>query len=556
MNEADPTTILHISDLHFGSDFDTRREGGVDSLLSSLLRDLKEVNDERSPDCIVVSGDLTTKGESKGHRAALKFLVDLTSRLKLRRKDVVIVPGNHEINWKKLERYDHHGWPIEKLRAAAFSSYENVVNKFYGHGRIDAANCWFTTHWSDEKVFVLGLNSCMIDGPRYQGVGYVDQDQTEDALRRFGKHWDRCAVRVAVLHHHLVPVTWMENRPNLKHPSLTLNTERVLSWLSDNGFQLVLHGHQHQPFCAAQVRFKKRFARSEIVILAAGSAGAKPVRLDHGLGRIHYQLLSVVPGQIELHSRMADGEMFSRFEYHQRLSIPLRPGMNSPQLSRILAHLETQTNSKLVGAVQRTGAGTAVGFPRDSLHSLYPGIMAAASNKCFGTSLGISVQSADDDDPMFGLSHSEQIASGDFRQLFIAPEPDYRKRRVRNFLTKLSLKGLKVRVISDDAYFSIAKLSMLEIFDRLVSIYPSFPSALSFRRALKSDLTRLMLAIFGDEDDRFIGFTFDRSDNSKSDVPIRSQKSSFVVLVFEPPAPFLALVQSLLDQAWKNASHP
>jgi len=366
-------------------------------------------------------------------------------------------------------------------------------------------------------------------------------------------------VRVAVLHHHLVPVTWMESRPNLDHPSLTLNTERVLSWLSENGFQVVLHGHQHQPFCAAEVRFgksKKRFARSEIVILGAGSAGAKPVRLDHGLGRIHYQLLSVVPGQIELHSRMADGEMFTRFEYHQRLSIPLRPGMNSPQLCRVLAHLETQTNSKLVGAIQRTGAGTAVGFPRDSLPSLYPGILAAASNKCFGTSLGISAQSADDDDPMFGLSHSEQIASGDFRQLFIAPEPDCQKRRVRNFLTKLSLKGLKVRVISDDAYFSIAKPSMVEIFDKLVSMYPSFPAAPSFRRALRSDLTRLMLAIFGDEDDRFIGFTFDRSDNSRAGVTIRSQKSSFVVLVFEPPPQFLSLVQRLLDQAWKNASYP
>jgi calcineurin-like phosphoesterase family protein len=559
MSETRPTTILHISDLHFGSDFDIRRLGGVDSLLNSLVRDLREVNDGKSPHCIVVSGDLTTQGQPEGHVAALEFLVDLTAKLKLRRKDVVIVPGNHEINWKELELNYEDRKPIDELRTAAFASYQNnLFNKFYGLERVDTAKSWFTTDWSDGKVFVLGLNSCMIDGPDHPGVGYVDPEQMDDALTRFGKKWDRCAVRIAVVHHHLVPVTWMESRPNPDRPSLTLNTERVLRWLTENGFQAVLHGHQHQPFCAAEVRFGKpqeddsrRFARSEIVLLGAGSVSVKPIRLGH-IGQNHYQLLSVIPGKIELHSRKADGTMFTKFGYHQRLLIPLRPGMNSPQLCRVLAHLETQTNSKLLGTVRRVGSGTAVGFPRDSLPSLYPSILAAASNKCIGTSLLISLQSADDD-PMFSSSHSEQMDAGSFRQLFIAAEEDCKKRKVRNFLSKLSLKGLKVKVISDVAYSSIAKTSMSQIFDTLVSIYPTFPGITSFRKALRSDRTRLMLAIFGEEDDRFIGFTFDRSDNTKG-VTTRFQKSSFVVLVFEPPRNFLSLVHELLDQAWTTAS--
>lgn len=557
MKETDPTTILHISDLHFGSDFDERRVG-VDSLLDSLVRDLKEVN--KRPDCLVVSGDLTTQGEPGGHADALKFLVDLTSELGLARKDVVIVPGNHEIDWKEIKRCQDAGCPVDELRAAAFRSYQNnLFNKFYGLDRLDTAS-WFTTHWSDKRVFVLGLNSCMIDGPDHQGVGYVDPNQMGDALKMFGNKWRDCSTRIAVVHHHLVPVTWMEANPDLNPPSLTINTQRVLDWLVKNSFHAVLHGHQHQPFCAAEVRFDKykgsdptRFARSEIVLLGAGTIGANRSRLNN-IGRNHYQLLSITQGQIELHSRVSAGNVFTEFEYHQRLSIPLRPGLNSPQLCRVVAHLETQTNSKLLGALGRDGVGTSVGFPRHSLPSLYPSILAAASNKYIGTSmLPNSPPGADTDAPEFGSSY-EQMDSH-FRQLFIVPAEELKKPEVQKFLLNQSSKDLKVGTISDVTYSSIARTAMGEVVDTLSSLYRPFPGDESLLKALKSDPTRLMLAVFGEKDDRFVGLIIDPSeDTGEAEATSNNDQDPFVVLSFEPPPKFLSLVHGLLEQAWNSAS--
>lgn len=103
-------TILHISDLHRTPGHHVTN----DELISALIRDRAaytgSVRPIRAPDAIVVSGDIVqgvplgTANSASVLRAqydeALKFLTELTDRfLAGDRSRVVIVPGNHDIDW-------------------------------------------------------------------------------------------------------------------------------------------------------------------------------------------------------------------------------------------------------------------------------------------------------------------------------------------------------------------------------------------------------------------------------------------------------------------------
>src|SRR5687768_10618922 len=96
-----------------------------------------------------------------------------------------------------------------------------------------------------------------------------------------------------------------------------------------------------------------------------------------------------------------------------------------------------------------------------------------------------------------------------FRQLFIVPEEELKKPEVQKFLLNQSSKDLKLGTISDVAYSTIARTGMGEVVDTLCSLYPPFPADESFLKALKSDPMRLMLAVFGEKDDRFVGVIID-----------------------------------------------
>ena len=52
------------------------------------------------PDLIIVSGDLTQRADGKEFTLALRFLEGLLPLVDNDRRRVLIVPGNHDLNWK------------------------------------------------------------------------------------------------------------------------------------------------------------------------------------------------------------------------------------------------------------------------------------------------------------------------------------------------------------------------------------------------------------------------------------------------------------------------
>jgi hypothetical protein len=93
-----PVVVLHLTDLHFGWD-GTRSETDNRTLaLRSLIGELEKLDEECRPNIVCISGDIGWRGQESDYTLAKTWLSELLSKLKLSPSDMVVCPGNHDIN--------------------------------------------------------------------------------------------------------------------------------------------------------------------------------------------------------------------------------------------------------------------------------------------------------------------------------------------------------------------------------------------------------------------------------------------------------------------------
>jgi 3',5'-cyclic AMP phosphodiesterase CpdA len=220
--------LLHVSDLHAG----THEEPEVERALARLVQRLE-------PQLVVASGDLSHRGRRPQLERAAELLRSLGP-------PVLAVPGNHDIPHT----------PARFVRP--WVEFERV---------------WETTEptASLPGLHAVGLNSARPF--RHQG-GALSDAQLERAAVRLAEA-EAGALRVAVLHHHLIGAPWRAAR---KRP--VSRRGRVLNALVDAGADLVLGGHIHQ----AAVSERREFevvgddARTTVVAIAPGLGQPRPRR--------------------------------------------------------------------------------------------------------------------------------------------------------------------------------------------------------------------------------------------------------------------------------------
>ncbi|MGE0441909.1 MAG: metallophosphoesterase, partial [Gemmatimonadales bacterium] len=77
------TTLVHLSDIHFGRDADLEQVAALEELVPSL-----------KPTVVVISGDLTQRARHGEFQRALVFAQTLE-----RAAPTFVVPGNHDVQW-------------------------------------------------------------------------------------------------------------------------------------------------------------------------------------------------------------------------------------------------------------------------------------------------------------------------------------------------------------------------------------------------------------------------------------------------------------------------
>jgi 3',5'-cyclic AMP phosphodiesterase CpdA len=226
--------LLHVSDLHAG----THEEREVESALARLVERVE-------PQLVVASGDLAHRGRRPELERAAELLRSLGP-------PVLAVPGNHDLPYT----------PARLMRP--WAEFERV---------------WETTEPTARLpgLQVVGLNSARPF--RHQG-GALSHRQLERAAERLGAA-EAGALRVAVLHHHVIGAPWRAAR---KRPLSRRN--HVLRALVDAGADLILAGHIHQAAVSERHEFEvvgdeKRVA---VVAVAPGLGQPRPRRLGEARG--------------------------------------------------------------------------------------------------------------------------------------------------------------------------------------------------------------------------------------------------------------------------------
>jgi len=109
-DSASAANILHLSDLHFGADKQSDPAADAEKWYGQLVDDLcRELKCERL-DAVIISGDIGNFSEPGEYKAAKLFLDKLCKKFSLDASHLVIVPGNHDLNWKlskKAYRFLH-----------------------------------------------------------------------------------------------------------------------------------------------------------------------------------------------------------------------------------------------------------------------------------------------------------------------------------------------------------------------------------------------------------------------------------------------------------------
>ncbi|MGC7102754.1 metallophosphoesterase [Amycolatopsis lurida] len=285
--------ILHLSDLHLaGLDGDDvfgdhkidvvrqRDRQGRTQLIRSSLRALGSAlrRAGKALDAIVVSGDITDRGDPAGFRLLPPTLGELAGSLPSPDR-VMVVPGNHDVTWytepSTQARYENF---LDGVRAHGYATplLEGIDIGPDGALLPDTAAAPLLS-LAEGAVVILGLNSanyCGVeeqpppevasaiaeldeqfgDNPAYHRLreswrrrGAFDVARLGKEQRRYGAELldglpQQPAVRIATMHHQLLPVGFDEE---VKPFESLLNLATTRAFLADHQIDVLLHGHKH-----------------------------------------------------------------------------------------------------------------------------------------------------------------------------------------------------------------------------------------------------------------------------------------------------------------------
>lgn len=288
--------ILHLSDIHNGRFF------AYDNLIvnkESVLNDLcQKVGDV---DFAIISGDISSTNCDEDYMAAGNLLNSLRAKLSLDPRCFVFTPGNHDHD---LSCFNSH----------TFSRYLNFLDAFYNgsiqedshypnhevedYDNIEQAysELFSIVAYPEHRTLVVSFNSvnpldfsinreqiCPVgeDGKPCTFIfgGYISSEQIINVSCQLQNLYSlhpelKKFVKIATFHHNLFEPAHIEQI--LWRPTL-INQGNLLSFLLNNDFLLVLHGHLHYK----EVHYYQSYRNKHgLNIISTGTFSGKDRALD------------------------------------------------------------------------------------------------------------------------------------------------------------------------------------------------------------------------------------------------------------------------------------
>lgn len=247
--------IIHISDLHvmlptlrngdpkkvIKSWFNTNSsDETVNNYLNGLINFIKdEYNITEYEFHLIITGDITDEAQEEEFSIAAKIINKIKSELKIKIENLLIVPGDHDINRidsenafnadsKKLSSYLYN----EKYDKFAFFYEDMFKTKFVKQNII-------LNHLVVDNVVFVGMNSNFkIDFTG--GLGFIDIDKLKEELTNIDLIYKDYS-KIAVFHHNIS--AFFEN--NVTGQWDKENRVVVLKMLKSFQYKAVLFGNEH-----------------------------------------------------------------------------------------------------------------------------------------------------------------------------------------------------------------------------------------------------------------------------------------------------------------------
>jgi hypothetical protein len=223
---------LHLTDLHLGMKEQIRL---LPNIQSKFFSDLKIVHDKCGPfDLVLFTGDVVQEGDSAEFEKATAFLgqlQDLLHRLGSKNCELLVVPGNHDLQRPRgrsavrflTEWKDHNKDLQAEFWSDPASTYREIVNEafrnyeqWWAGYRPQFANAGllpgdfsYTFRKNDARIGIVGLNSAFLQLTEgdYLGRLALSPIQFNEACGGAGMDWARKHHFNFLLTHH--PPNWL-----------------------------------------------------------------------------------------------------------------------------------------------------------------------------------------------------------------------------------------------------------------------------------------------------------------------------------------------------------
>jgi small GTP-binding protein len=301
-----PIHILHLSDLHFTT------HTTAETKAQWLLQDLRDALGDDPIEYLVISGDITNRGNRDGFERGREFVEHLSEALSLSAERCIFVPGNHDIEDRE-DAFDFYvsearaatagaardRWHIEgstifvpsdnyDLRLESFSNafFHKIVQVPYPR---DVERQGFTYLFPETGVQFLTLNSCWEIDNFNRKRASVHPSAVAHAIRTADKQLSEAiadgrladgapTLRIGVWHHAI------QHPEMIQRPTFVENLQKA-------GVRLALHGDVHE-MNRDQFRY---WDPRKIHVAGAGSFGSSPAGRPESTPRL-YNLLAIDRG--------------------------------------------------------------------------------------------------------------------------------------------------------------------------------------------------------------------------------------------------------------------
>ncbi len=306
-------TILHISDPHFAVGpnrsqhvwrLETEVQDGRNTLAEAIYNALRE---KEGIGLVVVTGDLTFTGSAEEFNEASLSLQRLRGLFDLAQDHLVIIPGNHDIQWWSENKTYSEDAEVIRAEEAAKKNYKDFYTSLFRHEA--------SVSLAMGRRFILpcgiALELCAVNSSALQtgknflaGMGFVEKGAFQKVANELKwNNSDSLALRMLAIHHHLEMTEDLERFSDYSRGfGIASDALGVRRMATDYGVHLALHGHKHRPFIWCSPIYESfenagsQYKLGNLSILGGGSAGSEDTEADQN----YFNLLKISSIGIEV----------------------------------------------------------------------------------------------------------------------------------------------------------------------------------------------------------------------------------------------------------------